>query len=71
MLSEVLVPLLEKDGGGIELVRFEGSVVTLRISGQLLGDPGTAYIKRQVIEPAMHRAAGPDIEIVYERRSPL
>jgi len=71
MVAEVLVPLLAKDGAGLEVVRFEGSVLTLRISGVLLGDPGTGYVKRHVIEPAVKSVVGPDVEIVYERASPL
>lgn len=69
VVREVLAPLLEKDGGGIAVVRFEGAVLTLRLSGALLGCPGTAYVKRGVIEPAIHAAVGKDVEIVYERPS--
>jgi Fe-S cluster biogenesis protein NfuA len=68
-IRDVLAPLLEKDAGGIELVRFEASVLTLRLTGALHGCPGTAYVKRGVIEPAIRAAAGPDVEIVYERPS--
>lgn len=69
MVQEVLAPLLERDGGTIEVAAFEGSVLTLRIGGQLGGCPGTPYVKRHVIEPAIRRAAGPDVEIVYERKA--
>lgn len=70
-VETLLSPLLEKDGGGIEVVAFEGSVVTLRLSGALLGCPGTAYVKRGVIEPVLRSAVGPDVEIVYERATPF
>lgn len=69
VVRDVLGPLLAKDGGGIEIVRFEGSVLTLRLTGALHADPGTAYVKRGVIEPAIHAAAGDDLDIVYERPS--
>jgi Fe-S cluster biogenesis protein NfuA len=69
VVRDVLAPLLAKDGGGISVVRFEGSVLTLSLSGALLGCPGTPYVKRGVIEPAIHAAAGKDVEIVYERPS--
>lgn len=68
LVAEVLSPLLESDGGGLEVVRFEGAVLTLRLSGALLGCPGTPYVKRGVVEPAVRSVAGPDIEIVYERQ---
>ena len=71
VVREVLAPLIERDGGGLELGNFEGSVVTLRISGTLLGGPGTNYVKRDVIEPALKSAGGPDLEIVYERVVPI
>ena len=51
-------------------MRFEGSVVTLRLTGAFLGCPGTPYVKRGVIEPAVREVAGPETEIVYERPSP-
>jgi Fe-S cluster biogenesis protein NfuA len=69
VIRDVLSPLLAKDGGGIEIVRCEGSVLTLRLTGALHGDPGATYVKRGVIEPAIKSAAGPDLEIVYERPS--
>jgi Fe-S cluster biogenesis protein NfuA len=69
VVETVLNPLLEKDGGIAEVVRFEDSVLTLRLTGALHGCPGTAYVKRGVIEPAIARVAGPDVEIVYERPS--
>ena len=70
MVGEVLAPLLERDGGGIGVAAYEGAVLTLRLSGAIAGCPGTPYIKRHVIEPAIRRAAGPDVEIVYERMRP-
>ncbi|MEC7521581.1 MAG: NifU family protein [Myxococcota bacterium] len=67
VVSTILVPLLEKDGATIEIVGFEGSVLTLKLGGTLSGDPSAAYVKRGVIEPAIQHAAGRDVEIVYER----
>ena len=69
VVKTVLAPLIEADGGEIAIARFEGSVLTLRLGGALHGCPGTPYVKRGVIEPAIHAAAGKDIEIVYERAS--
>ena len=67
IVTTVLNPLLEKDGGTAEVIAFEDGVVTLRLTGALHGCPGTPYVKRGVIEPAIRQAAGPDVEIVYER----
>lgn len=71
VVNRVLQPLLARDGGGLEVMAFEGSVLTLRLSGAFLGCPGTSYVKRRVIEPAVRGAVGPDVEIVYERATPF
>lgn len=67
VVETVLNPLLEKDGGAAEVVAFEDDVLTLRLTGALQGCPGTPYVKRGVIEPAIRKVAGPDVEIVYDR----
>jgi Fe-S cluster biogenesis protein NfuA len=69
VVRDVLAPLLEKDGAGISVVRFEGSVLTLRLTGAMPGCPGTPYVKRGVIEPAIRAAVGRDVDIVYDRPS--
>ena len=55
----------------LEVVRFEDAVLTLRLTGTLNACPGTAYVKRGVIEPAVKKAAGAEVEVVYERPSML
>lgn len=67
VVDSVLNPLLAKDGGSAEVVAYEDGVLTLRLTGALLGCPGTPYVKRGVIEPAIREVAGPDVEIVYDR----
>lgn len=69
MVESVLAPLIEADGGEIAIVRFERSVLTLRLGGMLRGCPGTEYVKRGIIEPAIRAAGGDDVEIVYESLS--
>lgn len=69
VVRTVLAPLIEADGGEIAIARFEGSKLTLRLGGALQGCPGTDYVKRGVIEPAIHAAVGKGVEIVYERAS--
>jgi hypothetical protein len=39
-------------------------VLTLRLTGALHGCPGTPYVKRGVIEPAIRAAVGRDVERV-------
>ena len=52
--------------GTVELARFEGSVLTLRLTGSLHGCPGTAYVKRVVIEPAI-KSAAPALRVTISR----
>ena len=67
VVEQVLNPLLAKDGGTLEVVELDGRVLRVRLTGALHGCPGTAYVKRGVIEPALASAAGPGLEVVYER----
>lgn len=71
ILADVLNPLLEHDGGSVELAALDDGVLTLRLTGELVGCPGTNYVKQGVIEPAVREVAGPDVDIVYVRKSPV
>lgn len=66
VLEEVVGPLLEVDGGGIEIVDHEEGDVLLRITGALASDPGVDIVRTGLIEPALKAAVGPDLTIRYE-----
>jgi len=65
VLDEVLRPLLEADGGGIEIVSFDGKELVLKLTGSFRGDPGAPYVQAGIIEPAITKALGPGIIIRY------
>lgn len=68
VIDEILRPLLEADGGGIEIVSFDGREVVLALTGAFRGDPGSPYVQQRVIRPAIAKACGTAITIRYAVR---
>jgi Fe-S cluster biogenesis protein NfuA len=48
-----LGPSLSVDGGGVELLRIEGTTVYLRLTGACIGCPGSDITLRYGIESAL------------------
>jgi Fe-S cluster biogenesis protein NfuA len=65
LIAEILQPLLEKDGGGIELVSIGDDEVVVCLTGVLAGDPAAPYVKKGVVEPALATVVGPKTKVVY------
>jgi len=63
LIAEYLRPLVEADGGTIELVTVEERRVVLRLGGACGGCPGKPYTMGRVIEPALRQELGADIAI--------
>jgi Fe-S cluster biogenesis protein NfuA len=57
-IDEVLRPLIEADGGAIELLVVEERRVVVALRGACHGCPGAQFTQRHVIEPALRAAAG-------------
>lgn len=57
MLSEVLAPLIEADGGELYLVSASKKEVCVHLAGSYAGCPGSTLAARHVLEPAVHKAA--------------
>jgi len=55
MLREVLVPLIEADGGELYTVTVERKGVRLHLAGTYGGCPGTTHAIANVIEPAIKK----------------
>ncbi len=66
VIEEILTPLLEADGGGIELVSFSGDEVVLALTGAFRGDPGTTYVQSHVVKPAIAKALSREVRIRWE-----
>ncbi len=67
VVGEVLAPLLEADGGGVELVCMEGDEVTLRLVGASSVCVGSRYTQTGVIEPLIRAAVGRPVTLKIER----
>lgn len=67
VLDEILRPLLDADGGGIDVVSFDGKEIVLALTGAFRGDPGAPYVQQRVIRPAITKALG-EVVIKYAVR---
>lgn len=67
VIDEILRPLLEADGGGVELVELsdDGARVSLRLTGLLRGDPAAGLVKDEVIAPVLAKASGGTATVTY------
>lgn len=63
VIAEYLRPLIEADGGKIEVLEVTASRIVVRLSGTCSGCPGQPYTVSRVIEPALRQALGDDIEV--------
>ena len=67
IVAEVLRPLVEADGGRIDIIEVdEGAAsVTIKLSGACAGCPGAPYTRARVIEPALEAALGRPIRVKF------
>lgn len=70
LIAEYIRPLVEADGGRVELVEVSNKRVVLRLSGTCAGCPGQPYTLSRVIEPLLKRMLGADT-VVEARASGL
>ena len=67
LISEVIRPLVEADGGAIELVAVDEDTVIVRLSQACGGCPGAPYTRSGLIEPVLRRGLGRDIRVKLQR----
>ena len=70
VLDDLLRPLLQADGGDMELVRVDATRVVVRVSGQAAYGAGSHYVRVHVIEPALLQITGSDVTIEFEKAVP-
>ena len=63
LIDELIRPLVEADGGRIDLVEATSSRIVIRLSGNCAGCPGQPYTLARIIEPAVRRVLGPHVEV--------
>ena len=66
VIRELIRPLVEADGGTIDLLEVSRERIVVRLGGTCAGCPGKPYTLSQVIEPALRKALG--IEVKVEAR---
>lgn len=68
VIEEILQPLLEADGGGLELISAalsgaDDDEIVLALTGAFRGDPGAPYVQSRIVRPAIAKALGRDVRI--------
>ena len=64
LIAEYLRPLVEADGGKIELLEVtDNRIVVVRLSGACAGCPGQPYTLTRVIEAAIKQRLGADFQV--------
>ncbi len=58
LFQEVLTPLIEADGGGVELVDVSDGHVQVRMVGAYRGCPSVPSLVSGILEPAVRRVLG-------------
>lgn len=57
-------PMLQRDGGDLELVAIEGKVVKLRLQGACRGCPGARMTLKNGVEARLREKVDAEIEVV-------
>lgn len=63
LFNDVVTPLVEADGGGVELIDVTDSVVKVRMKGAYRGCPSVPSLLAGVLEPAIRRVLGDQARI--------
>jgi Fe-S cluster biogenesis protein NfuA len=67
VLAELIRPLIEADGGGVELRAVHADKAPLEIvlvvGGSYRGCPGTPLVVKSVLEPAFAKALGCEVRV--------
>lgn len=67
VLREVIRPLVEADGGDVDLVSIDDTKtpveIALAVGGAYRGCPGTPLVARAVIEPALAKGLARDVRV--------
>jgi Fe-S cluster biogenesis protein NfuA len=71
LIREVLQPLVQADGGRVELVSVDRDAIVLRLTGTCSGCPGRSCTTSEVIEPLIKKVLGPSVSVRYDEIGPL
>jgi Fe-S cluster biogenesis protein NfuA len=67
VLAELIRPLIEADGGEVELRSVDENKtpveITLVVGGAYRGCPGTPLVAKSILEPAFAKALGREVRV--------
>lgn len=66
LIDTIVRPLIEADGGRIEIVQVTEARLLVRLTGNCSGCPGRPYTLRGVVEKAARKYLLPDIQVTTE-----
>lgn len=66
-IDSIVRPLVEADGGAIELVSISQDEVVVKLAKACAGCPGAPFTKAEVIEPVVTKAAGRPLRVKLVR----
>ncbi|QQR91831.1 MAG: NifU family protein [Myxococcales bacterium] len=58
IIDEVVRPLIEIDGGAIQLIAVDQKSAIVELSKACVGCPGAYYTKEFIVKPALRKALG-------------
>jgi Fe-S cluster biogenesis protein NfuA len=64
LLSEVLAPLVQADGGEMYLVKIAGDDVHIHLAGACSGCPGSSLTRDRILAPIVAGALSPKARVV-------
>lgn len=66
-IRDYALPLIEQDGGSVEVISIQGKTVTVQFSGTCVGCPGQSYTLGHVIGRTLRTRVAPDIVVTSSR----
>jgi Fe-S cluster biogenesis protein NfuA len=63
VIDDLVRPVVEADGGTIEVVEIADEMVVVHLSGACAGCPGAPYTRAGLIEPALAKALGTSVRV--------
>ena len=66
VIREIIQPLVQADGGEINLISVDKNEVVLRLSGMCAGCPGKIYTTSRIIEPLLKKTLGDAVSICFD-----
>ena len=70
ILETYVRPLVQADGGDVELVKVEGNTVIVQLSGTCRGCPGRPYTLQQVIARTLREHVDETIDVSHDDAIP-